>query len=214
MLGFISSLGTVALDEAASLQASALVALFLIAVLTEVGIPFPFILDTTVLFVGYQAGFFSSKMLVLMVVLYLGGLVGSGLIYLLARFLGNPFVSFLEKRFTRLRTHVKNLSSALSSSRVPLAIAVGRLTPGLLIPVSIASGYVRLPFHLFALGLGLASLIIDVTLISAGLFTRRIVDSQLFGLSPTLVAFGVAILISIAWASQRLISRLRKRLAT
>lgn len=214
MLGFISSLGAAALNTAANFQASTVIALFLVAVLTEVGVPFPFVLDTAVLFVGYQAGFFSVRLLALMLVLFLGGVVGSGLVYLLARLLGSQFLNLLGRRFAGLPNSVRHLSSTLSSRRAPLAIAVARLTPGLLIPVSVASGCMRLPFQLFVLGLGLASLIIDMLLITVGLITRHALDSRILGPSPILVAFGLAILISVAGASSRLIGRRRSRVNT
>ncbi len=200
-----------AMGAIAGLEIKAIIALFLIAVLSEMSVPFPFVIDTTVLFVGYHAGFFSVRMLVLLLVLYVGGVFGSGLVYLLSRLLGSRFINLLAKRRNGLHNVVSRLSARLSRKKVPLAVAMARLTPGLLTPVSVASGCIGLPFRMFVAGLGIATLVTDAVLVTVGVATRGAVVSHLSGSSSILISLSITISISLAWILGLLIHRRLRR---
>ncbi len=211
ILMVISNLSSIAMGAVISLQIKAIIALFLIAVLSEMSVPFPFVIDTTVLFVGYHSGFFSVQMLILLLVLYTGGVLGSGLVYLLARILGKRFIILLAKRRNGLQGLINRMADKLSRTKVPITVAMARLTPGLLTPVSIASGCIALPFQKFVAGLGIATFITDAILITIGIITRDAGVSHLSGSKLMLVSLSITIALSLAWALGLLIHRRLRR---
>ena len=189
----------------------ALAALFLVLALGEFGIPFPFVLQGVLFFIGYQISQGSVQFIPLVVILLLGRQFGSAFVYWMARFSGNSFVGWFEKRFRLVRNELDKLKSRLHS-RAPLAIAVGRLTPGLLVPTSLASGAIALRYEYFALGVVLSTVIWDGTFIVSGF----LIGNGVQYLSPTvarwLIPLGFVIVICLTWAGSRFLSRRKSAL--
>jgi membrane protein DedA with SNARE-associated domain len=144
-----------------------LVILFFLAVITDIGIPVPFFLDTVLILTAFKTGPLSIQVILIVIMLFLGRQLGSGILYLLSRFLGKGFIRWLK-------CHIPSIGNGMDSfvTRMnhiaPLAVATGRLTPGLLQITSVASGAIRLRYSHFAIGIAISSLVYDFILILLG----------------------------------------------
>jgi membrane protein DedA with SNARE-associated domain len=161
----------------------ALSTLFLVVVFTEIGIPFPFVLDTALLLAGYQHGL-SVQLLYTFGVVFIGRQFGAAIVYWASRLLGTKLLNWIDKRFPKIRIHIERISSKLSS-RAPLAVAIPRLS-GILHLTSIAAGIIRLPFPSFSLGVALSALIFDGAIIILGILTGH--GFRILGFTPHLWA--------------------------
>jgi membrane protein DedA with SNARE-associated domain len=186
-------------------NAAALAALFLVLALGEWGVPFPFVLQGVLFFIGYQASHGAViHVLPLAVILVSGRQFGASALYWLARLLGNPFVSWFERRFRHLKGEAEKLKVRLSS-RAPVVVAASRLTPGLLVPTSVASGIVSLRYEYFALGVTLSAVVWDGTFIALGIVLGH--GAQRFSWTnyPWFIAIGFALVVCLAWFAGRLL---------
>jgi membrane protein DedA with SNARE-associated domain len=186
----------------------ALVVLLLMSALTEMGIPFPFVVDSVLVVAGYQNGLWSLPVGKIVLFLILGRLIGAAVIYWLSRYLGVRFINWVVKRFPKLLTGMTWLNTKLSR-RAPLAIAIARLTPGILTSSSIAAGCIRMSFPQFMLGIILASIIADASLLLLGFSTGY--GLKWFGFTPApwmLVVIAVAV-IALIWLLRWLWQRWR-----
>ena len=68
-------------------NAAGLAAIFFIAMSCDIGIPFPFVLDTIVFFTTYKVGALSWPVLLVIVMLLGGSLLGTSIIYWVSRLL-------------------------------------------------------------------------------------------------------------------------------
>jgi membrane protein DedA with SNARE-associated domain len=198
------------LDSVAQGNPVALLILFLVAAFTEVGVPSLFVIDTVLLFVGYQLGFFSLEVLLVLLALFGGRLAGSSVIYCLARLVGRPFLTWLEKRAPRVCSQLNAVAGRLNY-HAPLALATARLTPGLLTGASVGAGFVRIRYAYFVLGILISSLIADLILLVVGFLTRR--GTGLFGIQPTPleIAVGALTALYLGWGIYFLVKRRRAR---
>jgi membrane protein DedA with SNARE-associated domain len=145
-----------------------LLALFSLAVITDIGVPVPFVLDTILLLTAFQVWISPHHnwmpVILIVLMLFVGRQVGSGILYLLARRLGRAFLSRVEKRFPSVGFRLEAFKLRLRHW-APLVVVTGRLTPGLLQITSIASGTMRMRYQYFAAGIAMASLIYDGILV-------------------------------------------------
>jgi membrane protein DedA with SNARE-associated domain len=145
--------------------------LFLLAAITDIGIPVPFVLDSILILSAYRVMTAPHAswvpVVVIVIALFLGRQLGSGILYLLSRFLGVAFINWLKCHLPRIGNRMDALKNRLNHW-APLAIITGRLTPGLLQVTSVACGAVRLRYDYFAIGVALASLVYDGVLILLG----------------------------------------------
>jgi membrane protein DedA with SNARE-associated domain len=206
MLTFLEEIAAHALRAIGQGNLGALSALFFVSAMTEVGVPFPFILDTILIVTGYRTGLMHFNVALIMLSLLLGRVVGGSAIYWLTRLVGKAFVNWLSKRFPIIKTRLTWLTTKLSV-HAPLAVAVARLTPGLLTPSSVASGAICLRYYYFVLGIVLSSLIADGALLILGFATAS--GFRYLGLRPSiwLVVVALGILITIGWAVRQFIVR-------
>ncbi len=213
-------------------DAQAFVALFLVAALTEFGIPFPLVLDSLLFILGYQILDSVPKAALVMAVLLLGRVAGSSGVYWLAYLLGGTIIKWLSKRFPSLSARMSkfarklgmkdSLPVALSrmgiqtslvaaattfSFRTPLAVAMARLTPGLLTVTSVASGILRLRYRYFVLGIVMSSVFYDVLTIALGAITGYGLRQFNITLSSWSTIVGVAVDIVVVLVIMRFIRR-------
>lgn len=145
-----------------------LTVLFSLAVITDIGVPVPFFLDTVLLLTAYKVWINPepnwTPVIMIVVMLFVGRQVGSGILYLLSRYLGQAFTKRVKKYFPSMVNGLDSFKTRLHHW-APLAVVTGRLTPGLLQMTSVASGTIRLRYYYFAAGIALASLIYDGLLI-------------------------------------------------
>jgi len=210
MMDWFNNIIVTAMNPVNQGDTRALTALLLVSALTEVGIPFPFIIDAVLVAAGVQNGLWSPAVYRIVITLLLGRLVGAALIYWLSSFLGNRFVNWLCKRFPKLMTGMTWLNKKLSR-RTPLAVAVVRLTPGLLTSASIVAGVMRLPYYKFVLGIVIASVIADGSLLLLGFASGY--GFKLFGVTPQswMLVVVAIIIILVIWLLHRYWLKWRER---
>jgi membrane protein DedA with SNARE-associated domain len=199
MLDLLNELTRHAAEAITQGNPTALLALFFISALTEVGIPFPFILDTILIFTGYQKGLLSQETAYIMLSLMAGRILGASVIYWLTRFIGRAFIKWISRRFPFLQKRMDWLTARLSH-RAPLAVAIARLTPGLLTPSTVAAGVICIRYWHLILGIAISSVVADGVLLVIGFVTGRSLDQ--LGIKPSvwLVIIGLVIIVGIIWA--------------
>jgi membrane protein DedA with SNARE-associated domain len=148
-----------------------LAAIFFIAMSCDIGIPFPFVLDTIVFFTTYKVGPLSWPVLLVIVMLLGGSLLGTSIIYWVSRLLGTRFVDWIGRRSRFLRRNLEQFQNRLGRWTIPM-IVVARLTPGLMQVSSVAAGTVRIPYYQVVLASVFSFIIYDGTLIVLGTLAR------------------------------------------
>ena len=148
-----------------------LAAIFFITVSCDIGIPFPFVLDTIVFFTTYKMGAFSLPVLLIILMILGGRLLGTGIVYWVSRLLGPRFVDWVGKRSKFLRRNFEQFQNRLD--RWPIPVIVGaRLTLGLMQVSSVAAGTMRVRYYKVVLAIVFSSIVYDGTLIILGTLAR------------------------------------------
>ncbi|HXZ95052.1 MAG TPA: VTT domain-containing protein [Dehalococcoidia bacterium] len=148
-----------------------LAAIFFITVSCDIGIPFPFVLDTILFFTTYEIGALSWPVLLIIVMIWGGRLLGTGIIYWVSRLLGPRFVDWVGKRSKFLRRNFEQFQNRLGRWSIPVIVAA-RLTPGLMQVSSVAAGTVRVPYYKVVLAIIFSSIVYDGTLVTLGTLAR------------------------------------------
>jgi membrane protein DedA with SNARE-associated domain len=206
MIHWFTDLVSLAMNTVYQGDVRALVALFFVSSLTEMGMPFPFVIDGVVVVTSYQTGLLSLPVARVMLALLLGREFGSAIIYWLSRFGGQAFIGWLSRHFSPLSRGIDRVGIVIRR-RAPLTVAIARLTPGLLTSSSIASGVTGIKYGYFVLGILLSSVIADGALVAFGYLSGH--GLEYLGFAPAawmpVAALGVAILI--VWLIQYLLKR-------
>ena len=148
-----------------------LAAIFLITVSCDIGIPFPFVLDTVLFFTTYKTGALSWPVLLVLIMLLGGSLLGTSIVYWVSRLLGTRFVDWIGRRSKFLRRNLEQFQNRLGRWTIPV-IVVARLTPGLMQVSSVAAGTVRIPYYQVVLASVFSFVVYDGTLITLGTLAR------------------------------------------
>jgi membrane protein DedA with SNARE-associated domain len=180
---------------------SSLLVLALLAAVTDIGIPIPFFLDTILILTSYNAFYNLSAnflpMILIVVALFVGRQIGSGILYVVARFLGKGFIDWLKRRFPSVGNRLD--ADKLGNSRWTwVAIVTGRLTPGLLQITSVAAGTIRLRYDYFILGVAVSSLVYDAILVVLGLIAAHSPKSDDINFTAWLL-ISLVIIVCILW---------------
>jgi len=148
-----------------------LAAIFFLAVSADIGIPFPFALDTIVFFTTYKMGAFSLPVLLVLMMLLGGSLLGTSVIYWVSRLLGTRFADWVGKRSKFLQRNLERFQNRLG--RWPILVITGaRLTPGLMQVSSVAAGTVRIRYYQLVLAIVFSFIVYDGTLVILGTIAR------------------------------------------
>jgi len=148
-----------------------LAAIFFLAVSADIGIPFPFALDTIVFFTTYKMGAFSLPVLLVLMMLLGGSLLGTSVIYWVSRLLGTRFADWVGKRSKFLRRNLERFQNRLGRWTIPVIVAA-RLTPGLMQVSSVAAGTVRIRYYQVVLAIVFSFIVYDGTLVILGTIAR------------------------------------------
>jgi len=148
-----------------------LAAIFFIAMSCDIGIPFPFVLDTIVFFTTYKVGALSWPVLLVIVMLLGGSLLGTSIIYWVSRLLGTRFVDWIGRRSKFLRRNLEQFQNRLGRWTIPVIVAA-RLTPGLMQVSSVAAGTLRIRYYQLVLASVFSFIVYDGTLIILGTLAR------------------------------------------
>ena len=148
-----------------------LAAIFFIAASCDIGIPFPFVLDTIVFFTVYKLGALSWPVLLVLVMLLGGSMLGTSIVYWVSRLLGRRFVDWVGRRSKFLRRNLEQFQNRLGKWRIPVIVAA-RLTPGLMQVSSVAAGTTRIPYYQMVLSVVFSFIVYDGTLVALGTLAR------------------------------------------
>jgi len=105
-----------------------------------------------------------TPVIMIIIMLFIGRQIGSGILYSLSRYFGEAFLNRIIKLFPSVGNGLDSFKTRLTHW-ASLVVVTGRLTPGLLQITSVASGAIRMRYRDFALGIAMASLIYDGILI-------------------------------------------------
>jgi len=148
-----------------------LVAIFFAAVSADIGIPLPFVLDTILFFTTYEIGALSWPVLLIILMIWCGRMMGTGIIYWVSRLLGTRFVDWVGRRSKFLRRNFEQFQNTLDRWTIPMIVAA-RLTPGLMQVSSVAAGTVHIPYLKVVLAIVFSSVVYDGTLVGLGTLAR------------------------------------------
>ena len=199
MAEWLYEIGQRALEAVNQSSPPVLVALFVVTFLTEFAIPFPWVQDIIFYYLGFHFGHAEIVRAVpILLVMMLGRIAGSAVVYWSCRLIGMPFISWIGKRFKSFPSRVAAIQARLSRHTV-FAMTSVRLMPGALVPSSIAAGAICLSYFDFVLGIVFASLIDDGTTILSGFLTR--LSIEYLGVTPTpwLFTVGVITTMVLVW---------------
>jgi membrane protein DedA with SNARE-associated domain len=174
-----------------------LLILFFLAVITDIGVPVPFVLDSILLLTAYRTGPFSIPVLLIVLMLFFGRQAGSAILYLLSRLLGKVFINWVKCHFPSIGTRLDSYRDRLWRW-TPLAITTGRLTPGLLQITSVVSGTIRVRYYYFALGIAFASIIYDGILVLLAFIARQGPKSSDINFTFWLI-IAMVIIVCVLW---------------
>jgi len=182
-----------------------LVAIFLITVSCDIGVPFPFVLDTILFFTTYEIGAFSWPVLLIILMIWGGRLLGTGILYWVSRLLGPRFVDWVGKRSKFLRRNFEQFQNRLGSWTIPVIVAA-RLTPGLMQVSSVAAGTMRVRYNKVVLAIVFSSIVYDGTLIALGTLAKL----GFKGVGPQYSAWiviGFVVIMTVVFVAVHLIRR-------
>jgi len=148
-----------------------LAAIFFLTVSADIGVPFPFVLDTIVFFTTYEMGALSWPVLLVILMLLGGSLLGTSIIYWVSRLLGPRFVDWVGRRSKFLQRNLEKCQNRLGRWTIPVIVAA-RLTPGLMQVSSLAAGTTRVPYYKVVLAIVFSFIVYDGTLIALGTLAR------------------------------------------
>jgi len=221
MTAWLGHLALLATEAASNIGPQALLALLVVALLTEVGIPFPGIIDGVVFLIGYHLFRPVTQTIMVPVVLLAGRQFGSALVFWTARTVSRPVRSrpsaqyslefvgqslatnggakgILPAFMARLVSQFPRASRLNLANSPPVAVTLGRLTPGLLTVCSVACGILDVQYPYFVAGIAISSLLADCSLLALGVSAATI--SNVFGIDVPLIWLVLtAIVVNIAF---------------
>jgi len=186
-----------------------LFAICLLAVMADIGIPFPFLLDTILFVTVLKTGIFSPHVFLVLLMLLAGRFIGTSLVYGLGYTLGFKIVNWLGKRSHRFQNYYNGIKSR-TGKWVVVSITLGRLTPGLMQMASVSAGALRISYLLLALAIILTSVIYDGIIIALG-WLARIGFKDITPEMSVWVVLGFIIILVLILIAVRLIQNKRKR---
>jgi membrane protein DedA with SNARE-associated domain len=148
-----------------------LAAIFFITVSCDIGIPFPFVLDTIVFFTTYEMGALSWPVLLVLMMLLGGSLLGTSIVYWVSRLLGTGFVDWVGRHSRFLRRNLERFQNRLTRWTIPVIVAA-RLTPGLMQVSTVAAGTMHIPYYQVVLASVFSFVVYDGTLVMLGTLAR------------------------------------------
>ncbi len=148
-----------------------LTALWGIAMLVEIGIPIPFVIETLLFFTSYNLSPLSIQVMMILVLSLAGRETGAAALYWLSRLIGAPFLNWVRRRSKALSRKMDQFQQRLGR-RAVVTVATIRLTPGLMQVPSLVGGTMRLRYLNFSLGVAVSSLIYDLVMVGLGFAAR------------------------------------------
>jgi membrane protein DedA with SNARE-associated domain len=237
-MSWLAHLTTLAMQASSNVGALTLLALLAVALLTEMGVPFPGVMDSVLFLIGYRLVRPWLPGVLIVLSLFMGRQLGSGAVFWLARKVSEPIKKRLGARpsldafgeslkdgprrkgiaFTllaRLGARISRAATLNLAARAPLGIVVGRITPGLLTVCSVACGVVGVRYEYFIAGVAMSSVLADGAMITLGVTARIALD--FFGVVvpvPWLVVTAILVNIGLILLLGRWLVRRKAATAT
>lgn len=197
-------------DPATFLQRWHYLGLFAVIFAEEAGVPLPVPGDLFIAAMGFLASTGHASFVPAAAVVTAATVAGATLLFLLSRHAGRRLLAWAGRRLGYDAAKEARLEAWLRR-RAFLAVAVGRLIPGLRIVMTVVAGALRLPHATFAAGTLVAGLVWATLYFWIGYVLgagwQRLADAV--SVPPWLVA-GVAVVLGIA-AGVALRARIRAR---
>lgn len=142
---------------------------FMVTFLGEFGIPFPFVMQGLLISYGYRISTFGVSSAAFFIFdVIIGSMLGSVMLYVISRLFGNRFLDVYKKYRKITQNVIDKIKSKLVSYTI-LAVTLGRLTPGFLVPISAIAGIMRFSFIKYFIGSLLSILIWNGMFLFAGI---------------------------------------------
>jgi membrane protein DedA with SNARE-associated domain len=190
------------------LQEWGVIAIFVIFLLEESGVPLPLPGDLALIWAGYHVASGESLFVVVLLVVELATLIGASTLYWLGLRGGRPlivrygrFLHLDESRVLRVESWV--------SRRALLAVFLGRIVPGCRVVTPLVSGVLHVPYRVFLPALAMGTLVNASFWMGVGFYFGPGVIATLHGLELTtqlLVSVVVlALLALLTWQMRRMV---------
>jgi membrane protein DedA with SNARE-associated domain len=174
------------------------IAIFVIFLLEESGVPLPLPGDLALIWAGYHVASGQSLFVVVLLVVELATLIGASTLYWLGLRGGRPlivrygrFLHIDESRLLRVERWV--------GRRAPLAIFLGRIVPGCRVVTPLVSGVLHVPYRVFLPALAFGTLVNSSFWMGIGFYFGPGVIAALHGLElTTQMLVSVALLTVLA----------------
>lgn len=181
-------------------------AICLLILLEETGVPLPLPGDLILIWAGYRAALGHSHFVVLAVMLELVTLIGASALYWLASKGGRPLI-LRYGRYLHIDEAKLARAERFVAKNAPLAVCLGRIIPGLRIATPLASGVFHVPYRVFLPSLAAGALTYILLWMGIGYFFGPGVIEVLHG--PRLTARLVwsllllVALVAVTWQIRR-----------
>ena len=134
------------------------VAIFIVYLLEEAGVPLPLPGDLVMIWAGYRVASGQSNVLVVLLVVEVATLIGASGLYWLARRGGRPLL-VRYGRFLHLDEARLLRAEGWVGRNATMAVFLGRVVPGFRIVTPLAAGVFRVPYRVFLPPLALGTLV-------------------------------------------------------
>jgi membrane protein DedA with SNARE-associated domain len=141
--------------------------IFLMGMMTDIGIPLLLTLEIFLLFASFYVGPLSLQVFLIVAMLVAGREAGAAVLYWVSYTLGDPFLHWIQRHFPWFMKGIRRVRNGIRTRPILMVVAV-RLTPGFLQIPSLISGSLRLGSPRFAIGVAVSSLIYDFGLVAFG----------------------------------------------
>ncbi len=146
-----------------------LLLLFALNAVGEAGVPFPLVMQAVLVFAGYRMTQGNPLLVVpLLCLAVLGSLSGANAIYWMSRYAGGRLLAGLS-HWRIFRHRWVQRAEAVAEKQGVMAITMARLIPGLLMPVSVASGALKVPWVRFAAAVFISEIVWVAPLVGIGI---------------------------------------------
>ncbi len=144
-------------------------ALFVVILIEESGVPLPLPGDLILIWAGYRVHLGESHLLDVLGLVELATVIGASTLYLLARRGGRPLI-LRYGRFLHLNEHKLAVAESWVARNAFAAIVVGRVAPGLRIATPLAAGVFQVPYRTFLPALMVGAGLYAVIWVGVGYF--------------------------------------------
>lgn len=186
-------------------------ALLLVFLISEAGVPLPFPNYLLILYATYLLGEGKGNVFLIFSSAALGMILGAGLLYWIALRGGHPLLQRYG-RYIRLQPDRLARVEAWLKRRGGVAIFLGRLTPGIRVQTALVAGLFRVPGAVFATSVTLSAMVWVFIYVLAGILMQD-QYKRLYGFikGQYVLALGILALAFIVATVMLLRGRLRRR---